>query len=83
LRQSFGSFLTNSGTLMMRRHSGQGSRLPAKSAENWMGSSQKGQFSSMFLTSTGSSIFGSSANRAAAAASTSAGRGGGGAGVSA
>src|SRR5579884_2166151 len=71
LRQSLGCCLVNSGTLTMRRHSGQGARLPASSAPNCTWASQKGQVKSILRVSTGASCLGSSANNAAAAVSTS------------
>ena len=62
VRQSFGSFLTINGTLMIRWHSGHGDCLPSSSADTFTGSAHIGQLNSMNLVSTtGAGVF-SSAN---------------------
>ena len=80
-RQSFLSFF-GSGTLMMRRHDGQGTRLPASAMAILTGSEQKSHSNSTYSGSAGLAT-GSSEKAAAASASTSAGGGacGGGGGV--
>ena len=80
-RQFAGSFFSGSGTLMMRRHSGQGSRLPANSSGMCSFSPHIGHSKSIVVGAAGGpSVFGSSASAAAARASRSAGGGGGAAG---